>query len=77
MFRCERCGTEFGNKDAKGLTTCPICREDGVKAPLTFTLFAIDGRSPATFDRWRRAARKLPADSGRSPDVSEDRGASP
>lgn len=59
MFRCERCGTGFSSKDGRRLEHCPICQEDGVKAPLAFTLFKKDGRSSESLERCRRAARRL------------------
>jgi predicted nucleic acid-binding Zn-ribbon protein len=60
MFRCERCGSGFTPREAKGLEGCPTCQErDGVRSPLAFKLFAGVGPAPTTLERCRQAARGL------------------
>lgn len=60
MFRCERCGSGFTPKAAKGLEGCPTCQErDGVRSPLAFKLFAGVGPTPTTLERCRQAAQSL------------------
>lgn len=60
MFRCERCGSSFTPRQARGLESCPRCREqDEVRTPLVFKLFSSVGSSPPPVERCRRAVQDL------------------
>jgi hypothetical protein len=60
MFRCERCGSGFTPREAKGVEACPRCQgRDGVRAPLAFKPFYGVGPTPTTLERVRRTARGL------------------
>ena len=71
MYRCERCGSSFTTKEAKGAARCPACLDrDGISSPLTLTLLSAEGHGPTALERCRRAARAL----GRPPRVTRGEG---
>ena len=60
MFRCERCGSGFTPREARGLDGCPSCQNrDRVRSPLAFKPFYGVGPVPTTLERVRRTARRL------------------
>ena len=66
MYSCGRCGASFSPLRIPAQETCPRCRaREGVRAPLTFSLFE------GPIEEVAPPADGSPADPARSPEVDQ------